>query len=51
MCQQFSIMDEVVDPPYSQWDSGLFGIIMIVSGLFGGAVFGTIVDKFRNYKM
>jgi len=25
-------MNEIVDPPYSDWDAGLFGIIMIVSG-------------------
>eukprot|EP01116_Phalansterium_solitarium_P011582 TRINITY_DN27303_c0_g1_i1.p1 TRINITY_DN27303_c0_g1~~TRINITY_DN27303_c0_g1_i1.p1 ORF type:complete len:455 (-),score=90.73 TRINITY_DN27303_c0_g1_i1:103-1275(-) len=47
----FTVMDQLVGPQgYGEIDAGLFGIIMICSGVAGAGVAGAFLDTTRRYK-
>jgi len=47
----FTVLDQIVEPQgYKHGDSGLFGTIMIGSGVVGGIIGGIILDKTRAYR-
>lgn len=50
-CAIMTLVNEMIMPHgYSNADAGVFGAVFISSGVIGAAVFGNLMEKYRNYR-
>lgn len=51
-CAIMTLVNEMIMPHgYSNADSGVFGAVFISCGVVGAAVFGSLMKKYRNYRV